>query len=95
MSAPVTAADAGNNGETMAGQPALLDVIESRATQVGSFPVRRTLPGRARRTVGAWCFLDHMGPATVDERGLGVAPFGRVASTLPRVEVGPPPWARP
>lgn len=26
--------------------------------------VRRALPRRARRTVGAWCFADHMGPMT-------------------------------
>ena len=25
--------------------------------------MRRALPRRARRTVGAWCFVDHMGPA--------------------------------
>ena len=27
-------------------------------------------PGKERRTVGAWCFVDHMGPTTVTaERG--------------------------
>jgi len=34
---------------------------------VGAIPVRRSLPLRARRTVGAWCFADHMGPASVTE----------------------------
>jgi redox-sensitive bicupin YhaK (pirin superfamily) len=29
--------------------------------------VRRALPNRGRRTVGAWCFADHFGPVTVDE----------------------------
>jgi redox-sensitive bicupin YhaK (pirin superfamily) len=29
--------------------------------------VRRALPRRARRTVGAWCFADHIGPDTVEE----------------------------
>jgi hypothetical protein len=33
---------------------------------VGAFPVRRALPRRLRRTVGAWCFADHMGPADID-----------------------------
>jgi redox-sensitive bicupin YhaK (pirin superfamily) len=28
--------------------------------------VRRTLPHRERRTVGAWCFADHFGPVRVD-----------------------------
>ncbi|NJD24133.1 MAG: pirin family protein [Betaproteobacteria bacterium] len=37
--------------------------IESRATDLGDgMLVRRALPTRARRMVGAWCFLDHLGP---------------------------------
>jgi redox-sensitive bicupin YhaK (pirin superfamily) len=42
-------------------------VTESRLAQVGSLQVRRVLPTRGRRTVGAWCFADHFGPAEVDE----------------------------
>jgi redox-sensitive bicupin YhaK (pirin superfamily) len=34
---------------------------------VGKIRVRRSLPRRERRTVGAWCFVDHMGPASVTE----------------------------
>lgn len=30
----------------------------------GGIPVARLLPSAARRMVGAWCFLDHAGPAT-------------------------------
>ncbi len=56
-----------------------VEISESRASTVGSFPVRRALPQRSRRTVGAWCFVDHMGPATVSaERGLGVAPHPHI-----------------
>jgi redox-sensitive bicupin YhaK (pirin superfamily) len=29
----------------------------------GGFSIARALPTAARRTVGAWCFLDHAGPA--------------------------------
>ncbi len=37
--------------------------------------VRRALPRRGHRTVGAWCFADHMGPATVTkEHGLDIGP---------------------
>ena len=50
---------------------AALEVTESRVSEVGEFEVRRALPHRTRRMVGAWCFVDHMGPATV--RGLGDA----------------------
>jgi redox-sensitive bicupin YhaK (pirin superfamily) len=78
VSGPVTAADVGAGLEPAAAQAAVLEITESRVSQVGSFPVRRALPRRARRTVGAWCFADHMGPATVDERGLGVAPHPHI-----------------
>jgi redox-sensitive bicupin YhaK (pirin superfamily) len=40
-----------------------LVVSEARATSVGGLPVRRLLPRRGKRTVGAWCFADHMGPS--------------------------------
>lgn len=37
--------------------------------------VTRTLPNRARRMVGAWCFLDHYGPDDVaDSPGMRVPP---------------------
>lgn len=55
-----------------------VEVTQSRVSQVGEFEVRRALPRRTRRMVGAWCFIDHMGPATVDERGLGVAPHPHI-----------------
>jgi hypothetical protein len=35
-----------------------------RATVGEGFEIRRALPNRHRRMVGAWCFLDHAGPAT-------------------------------
>lgn len=38
-------------------------VTESRVATVGGLEVRRALPSRGRRTVGAWCFADHYGPA--------------------------------
>ena len=41
-----------------------LVVTDARATHVGEFSVRRALPTRGRRTVGPWCFVDHMGPET-------------------------------
>ena len=73
VSGPVTAADAAPVADS-SDHPlaACVEVTESRESQVGAFRVRRALPRRGRRTVGAWCFLDHMGPAAIDERhGLG------------------------
>lgn len=52
-----------------------LEVFESRLATVGTMPVRRALPRRNHRTVGAWCFADHMGPAAVTkEHGLDIGP---------------------
>lgn len=37
--------------------------IETRNAEIGGgLTIRRALPNRGRRTVGAWCFLDHAGP---------------------------------
>lgn len=79
MSGPVTADDATPVGE--AGHPArtAIEVTESRDAQVGTLRVRRALPRRARRTVGAWCFIDHMGPAAVTEdRGVDIGPHPHI-----------------
>ncbi|MCU1591223.1 MAG: putative MarR-family transcriptional regulator [Frankiales bacterium] len=36
---------------------------------MGTMTVQRALPRRQRRTVGAWCFVDLFGPASVTEQG--------------------------
>ncbi len=52
-----------------------LELTPSRESTVGALRVRRALPTRGRRTVGAWCFADHMGPVAVsEERGVDVGP---------------------
>jgi hypothetical protein len=52
-----------------------IEVHDGVTAQVGRFQVRRVLPRRRLRTVGAWCFADHMGPAEVTETaGLDVGP---------------------
>jgi quercetin 2,3-dioxygenase len=46
-----------------------VDVLEARKTAIGDgTEVRRLLPQRTLRTIGAWCFLDHYGP---DEVSIG------------------------
>jgi redox-sensitive bicupin YhaK (pirin superfamily) len=55
--------------------PAEPILTESRPAQVGAVHVRRALPTRGRRTVGAWCFADHFGPAeATEEHGFDVGP---------------------
>jgi redox-sensitive bicupin YhaK (pirin superfamily) len=40
-------------------------ITDSHVAEVGGLAVHRALPQRGRRTVGAWCFLDHFGPVDV------------------------------
>ena len=43
-----------------------VDVVEARKAAIGDgTEVRRLLPARVLRTIGAWCFLDHYGPDDV------------------------------
>lgn len=51
--------------------------ISSRLTDVGGIPVARALPVKERRTIGPWCFLDHIGPTRFapDAPGLDVGPI--------------------
>ncbi|HEU0198586.1 MAG TPA: pirin family protein [Nevskiaceae bacterium] len=41
----------------------MFERLGTRGVDVGGLAVHRALPSRARRMVGAWCFLDHAGPA--------------------------------
>lgn len=80
MSGPVTAEDVPTVETTEpAAPPPTLELLPSREAQIGRFKVRRALPRRARRTVGAWCFADHMGPApAVGEGGFGIGPHPHI-----------------
>lgn len=55
-----------------------IEVIAPHEVALGAdegLAVRRTLPTRARSLIGAWCFLDHYGPQSVqDGPGMVVAP---------------------
>jgi redox-sensitive bicupin YhaK (pirin superfamily) len=56
-----------------------LRVVAARDAEVGGVKVRRALPQRERRTVGAWCFADHFGPADVSEEyGFDVGPHPHI-----------------
>ena len=61
--------EAGGSGGVV---PPRAYVIEARKTIIGDgTEVRRLLPQRTLRTIGAWCFLDHYGPDEVS-RGPGM-----------------------
>lgn len=57
-----------------------LEYIATRIAEVGDgLNVRRALPSRQRRTVGAWCFLDHLGPVDyAPGGGLNVGPHPHI-----------------
>jgi redox-sensitive bicupin YhaK (pirin superfamily) len=75
MSGPVEAAEAPVTAACGVASPPALELSASRDAEVGGVSVRRALPQRTRRTVGAWCFADHFGPADVsDETGFDIGP---------------------
>lgn len=47
------------------------EVVDGRALELAGFAVRRALPRRGRRTIGAWCFADHLGPGEAGPGGGG------------------------
>lgn len=59
MSGPVRTDDLGE--DPPADHPGVT-ATEGRRTIVGGMPIVRVLPTKGRRTVGAWCFVDCMGP---------------------------------
>ncbi|MFZ1325260.1 MAG: pirin family protein [Candidatus Contendobacter sp.] len=67
--------DAGPSIETSGSQR-----LSARKAEIGSgLTVARLLPSRTRRTIGAWCFLDHVGPARfAPGGGLRVGPHPHI-----------------
>ena len=56
-----------------------IELSDSHRATVGGQRVRRALPMRARRTVGAWCFADHIGPDRIESGGgLGIGPHPHI-----------------
>ena len=55
------------------------ELTSARLARVGDVEVRRLLPLRRRRSVGAWCFVDHYGPMSVDGvAGMQVPPHPHI-----------------
>jgi hypothetical protein len=70
LEVPGAAGDAGEPGT---------EVTAARLARVGDLDVRRLLPLRQRRSVGAWCFVDHYGPTSVDGvAGMQVPPHPHI-----------------
>lgn len=55
------------------------EISQARIATVGDMSVRRLLPLRLRRSIGAWCFVDHYGPMSVDGvTGMAVPPHPHI-----------------
>src|SRR5215510_1389082 len=67
MSGPVSETDVVPVEAADAVEPPVVEVLPSRTADVAGTLVHRALPRRARRTIGAWCFLDHFRPAGADD----------------------------
>jgi hypothetical protein len=50
------------------GRAAGAELLERGCRSSAGMTVRRSLPKARRRTVGAWCFVDHFGPLAVGAR---------------------------
>ena len=75
MSGPADTVDAPVTERPDGPEPACVEIGDSRESVVGDVRVRRALPRRHRRTVGPWCFADHLGPVRVtDASGLEIGP---------------------
>jgi redox-sensitive bicupin YhaK (pirin superfamily) len=80
VSGPVNGAD--GPPTDAAGEEPTPPTVERRASRtadVGGTPVRRALPTKGRRTIGAWCFVDHFGPAGGTGPGaMGIGPHPHI-----------------
>jgi redox-sensitive bicupin YhaK (pirin superfamily) len=68
-------------GASPAAPQPVLEALPAHETTVGGdMRVRRALPTKLRRRVGAWCFLDHYGPVavTAGEAGMRVGPHPHI-----------------
>jgi redox-sensitive bicupin YhaK (pirin superfamily) len=72
VSGPVREVDLEQDGQqdgavARAGTDLRIEVREGRRADVGGLDVVRVLPTKGRRTVGAWCFVDLLGPVDMDD----------------------------
>lgn len=49
-----------------------IKTFKPRLADVGGIPIARLLPNKGKQPIGAWCFLDHVGPISFDEDELGI-----------------------
>jgi quercetin 2,3-dioxygenase len=79
VTVPDTPGPDGQPAERTTGELSTRELTTGRVARVGDLEVRRLLPLRRRRSVGAWCFVDHYGPTSVDGvAGMQVPPHPHI-----------------
>ena len=81
MSDLATSAEASRSADCPPAAAApVIERLEARRSTIGTgFEIRRAVPNRKRRMVGAWCFLDHAGPADYAKgQGLDIGPHPHI-----------------
>jgi redox-sensitive bicupin YhaK (pirin superfamily) len=69
-STPVTAGHHGARLDRVSTFSTVHEPLEARDVLLGrTTHVRRLLPNKTRRMIGAWCFLDHYGPDDIKQTG--------------------------
>ena len=49
-----------------------IQTLEPKLANVGGIPIARLLPNKGKKPIGAWCFLDHAGPANFGQGDTGM-----------------------
>ncbi|MFI4919197.1 MAG: pirin family protein [Legionellales bacterium] len=80
MSDLIKASQIMNSRDCLASPDAIHQQIKTRNATIGdNLTIRRALPHRDRKTIGAWCFLDHMGPLALNNnQGLDIGPHPHI-----------------
>ncbi|HEV7679027.1 MAG TPA: pirin family protein [Candidatus Dormibacteraeota bacterium] len=78
MSGPVRTEDVPTTEIAPDAPAPIVEITPSHAARVGAHTVLRALPMRLRRTVGPWCFVDHLPPAGPPNAGMGIGPHPHI-----------------
>lgn len=78
MSGPLDVDDTAEAGRGTLDAPPL-EVTADREVAFGEVQVWRALPRRGRRSIGPWCFADHLRPTMIEDgRGLDIGPHPHI-----------------
>src|SRR5699024_12606821 len=61
----------------------LVQHLQPRTAEVGGIAFNRLMPQRGRRMIGAWCFLDHTGPAVFSQESTSMRVGPHPHTSLP------------